>query len=123
MEIQLTDCRIKNLNFEESEQKTELSMDHAVGYQKNQPKSFAIYFKIALQADKNLLSIEYIATFATSKNIDDKFKKSHFPSINAPAIAYPYLRAFVSQFLLLSGYESQMLTTINFVKMQEQKAK
>ncbi len=123
MDIQLNNCQIKSLKFEEGGQGTELAISHGVSYQEENPQSFAIYFKISLPAGNNLLSIEYIATFTTSKNVDDKFKKSHFPSVNAPAIAYPYLRAFVSQFLLLSGYKPQILPTLNFVKIQEQNKK
>ena len=122
MEIQLLNCQAKSVSFEKSEQKIEASIHHGVGYKEDEPKSFAVYFKVSLPTKEgNILHIEYLATFSTSKKIDDEFKESHFPSINAPAIAYPYLRAFVSQFLLLSGYEPQILPTINFVKMQEQK--
>ncbi|SMM98400.1 hypothetical protein SPONN_2298 [uncultured Candidatus Thioglobus sp.] len=120
MDIQLSNYHIKSLKFEEGGEGAKLSIGHGVGYQETEPKSFSIYFKTSLPVKNNLLSIEYIATFATSKGIDDEFKESHFPNINAPAIAYPYLRTFVSQFLLLSGYEPQILPTINFVKMQEQ---
>jgi preprotein translocase subunit SecB len=121
MNIQLNNCRVKNLKFEKGNSGEELSISHGIGYQEENSKTFDIYFKISLTAEYNLLSIEYIATFATSEDINDEFKKSHFPSVNAPAIAYPYLRAFVSQFLLLSGYAPQILPTFNFVKMQEQK--
>lgn len=120
MDIQLNSCRIKHLKFEEGGTEQDLSIGHAVGYNETEPKSFAVYFEISLPAEGNLLSMKYIATFTTSKNVDDKFKKSHFPNVNAPAIAYPYLRSFVSQFLLLSGYEPIILPTINFVKMEKQ---
>lgn len=121
MDIQLNNCQVKSLKFEESKEAMELTMAHGVSYQEEEPKAFAIYFKISLPAENNLLSIEYIATFTTSKEVDNKFKESYFPSVNAPAIAYPYLRSFVSQFLLLSGYDPQILPTINFVKMQKEK--
>lgn len=121
MDIQLNNYRIKSLKFEEGGKGTEASIGHGVGYQEEEPKSFAIYFEISLPVENNLLSIKYIATFTTSKDVDDEFKKSHFPSVNAPAIAYPYLRTFVSQFLLLSGYNPQILPTINFVNMQDEK--
>jgi preprotein translocase subunit SecB len=120
MDIQLNNCQVKSLKFEESKEAMELTMANGVGYQEEESKAFTIYFKISLPAENNLLSIEYIATFTTSENVDDEFRESHFPSVNAPAIAYPYLRTFVSQFLLLSGYEPQILPTLNFVKMQEQ---
>ncbi|CAC9619000.1 hypothetical protein [uncultured Gammaproteobacteria bacterium] len=123
MDIQLENYLVESLKFEKSDQEAELTIAHGVGYQEEELKSFAIYFKISLLVENNLLNIEYVATFTTSEEVDDEFKKSHFPSVNAPAIAYPYLRAFVSQFLLLSGYEPQILPTLNFVKMQEQDEK
>ncbi len=123
MDIQLDNYRITSLKFEKSEKESKLSVGHGVAYQEEEAKSFVIYFEISLPVEDKLLYISYIATFTTSKEVDNEFKESHFPSVNAPAIAYPYLRAFVSQFLLLSGYEPQMLPTFNFVKMQEEKTK
>lgn len=124
MEIQLLNCHAESVIFEKSKQKIEPSISHGVGYQEKEPKSFAIYFKVSLPTNaENTLSIEYIATFKTAKEVDDEFKESCFPSVNAPAIAYPYLRSFVSQFLLLSGYDPQILPTINFINMQEEKTK
>ncbi|MBZ7675074.1 preprotein translocase subunit SecB, partial [Klebsiella grimontii] len=41
---------------------------------------------------------------------------------NAPAIAYPYVRAFVATLLLNAGLESVSLPAVNFVehaKLQE----
>jgi preprotein translocase subunit SecB len=118
--IQLNNCRVKSLKFEEGDNEKELSISYGAGYQEENQKTFDIHFKISLIAEDNLLFIEYIANFTTSEDIDDEFKKSNFPKVNAPAIAYPYLRAFISQFLLLSGYNPQILPTFNFLKMQEQ---
>ena len=56
--------------------------------------------------------------FITDEEITEDFKISHFPKINAPAIAYPYLRAFVSNLTLQSGVDPAMLPTINFIKFE-----
>lgn len=48
--------------------------------------------------------------------ITDKFKNGSFPAINAPAIAFPYLRSFLSIITMLSGYPPVMLPSVNFVE-------
>lgn len=42
-----------------------------------------------------------------------------FAKINAPAIAYPFLRAYIANFFISSGYNALMLPTINFQAMAE----
>ena len=39
-----------------------------------------------------------------------------FVMINAPAIAYPFLRTFVQQLTLLAGVQPLMLPVVNFVE-------
>ncbi|RQM76325.1 hypothetical protein EHZ47_09115 [Aeromonas jandaei] len=63
----------------------------------------------------------YRAQFITDDVITDEFKESPFVFVNSPAIAYPFLRAYVSNVLLMSGYEPMMLPTINFQKLYKDK--
>lgn len=58
--------------------------------------------------------------FKIDEDISEEFKLSNFPKINAPAIAFPYLRAFVSNLTLQSGFEPIILPSINFVKLAEE---
>ena len=51
------------------------------------------------------------------EKITEDFKLSSFSKINAPAIAFPYLRAFVSNLTLQSGLEPVILPSINFVQL------
>lgn len=60
------------------------------------------------------IKTEYVSHFRTSDPIDDKFKNSHFPTINAPAVAFPFLRSFVSTLMLNAGYDPVILPDINF---------
>jgi len=88
----------------------------------NEENSFFITFNIKLQiAQSNILAIEYHSFFEVDETITEEFKSSAFPEVNAPAIAYPYLRAFISTFLLNAGYEPIMLPSVNFAAMFEQR--
>ncbi|QTA93308.1 Uncharacterized protein dnm_094100 [Desulfonema magnum] len=42
-----------------------------------------------------MIDIEFACLFKTSELIDDRFKNSHFPKINAPAIAFPFLQSLL----------------------------
>lgn len=67
--------------------------------------------------------VVYIAEFEVDEPITSDFLKGNFALINAPAIGYPYFRAFYSNFLLNAGYEPKILPTINFVQLRDDKLK
>lgn len=46
--------------------------------------------------------------------IDEEFKNSLFPKVNAPAIAFPYLRAAIANMTLQAGLPPLMLPSFNF---------
>ena len=50
-------------------------------------------------------------------NIDKNLLENPFLHVNAPAIAYPFLRAYIANLLLISGYDPLMLPSINFDAM------
>jgi len=85
--------------------------------------TFAIAFKALLRAPKDSVqcSIIFLAQFITDTDFDDEFLESKFALMNAPAIGYPFLRAFVSTTFVNSGYEPLMLPTINFVSLYQNK--
>lgn len=56
-----------------------------------------------------------------SDSIDEDFKVSHFINVNSPAIAYPFLRAYVANLMLISGHDPMMLPTINFQALAEKR--
>lgn len=82
-------------------------------------ESFSVVFSIKVCTEDKVIVIEYESFFKTDAQIDDKFKDGSFPYVNAPAIAYPYLRAFVSNLTLNAGYDPVMLTSLNFVAMKD----
>lgn len=80
--------------------------------------AFKIVFNLTINDIEYDLNIEAMFNFKTDEEITEDFKNSYFPKINAPAIAYPYLRAYVSNLTLQSGVTPVMLPTINFVKFE-----
>lgn len=122
MNIQLLHTQVDKLklnSFEIQEEKKENSfdMDFDIIYAKDKDV-FSIVFKIEIMNYEEFeLSFNYEAIFKTDSEITDDFTKSSFPSVNAPAIAFPFVRAFVSSLTLNSGYKPVILPSINFTSL------
>ncbi|WP_051168348.1 protein-export chaperone SecB [Marinospirillum minutulum] len=89
-------------------------------------QGFAVCFQIKLTAslDVNLvISCEYWAFFEGEEPLSKEFLEGSFASINAPAIAYPYLRSFITNTLVGAGYPALYLPTVNFVELNENNSK
>ncbi|RRV35645.1 preprotein translocase subunit SecB [Stutzerimonas stutzeri] len=81
---------------------------------------FFVTFDLTLITEENkTINVIYASEFRTDHRIDDDFKKGNFPYINAPAIAYPFLRAFISNLTLNCGYAAIMLPSVNFVELKD----
>ncbi|MDK6378381.1 protein-export chaperone SecB [Citrobacter freundii] len=65
------------------------------------------------------LRVEFHSVFETDRDIDDDFRESKFPIVNAPAISFPFLRSFVANFLISSGYNPILLPTFNFTTFEQ----
>lgn len=92
------------------------------------PREFAVIFDCKVKANQlRQFAVVYLARFEATEDVTEEFMASHYAGMNAPAIGYPYLRAYVSQTLLLSGYKPITLPTVNFQevfrKRSEEKAK
>ena len=123
MKLKLLDYRVVNLNLESIEQDSPLTqqsneLDLQVGqfYPEDKNNIFGVGFRISFKQDGYALKAEMRFFFETDDSITDEFKNSPFPIINAPAIAFPYLRSFLSIITMQSGYPPVMLPSINFVE-------
>lgn len=86
-----------------------------------EPERFFVTFDLSLVTENGkALNVVYKSEFKTDCEIGEAFEASDFPYVNAPAIAYPYLRAFVSNLTLNSGYSPVMLPSVNFVALKDQ---
>ena len=115
---------LNHLALEDAEGKTEkdksFDLSHQAIFPDDDKRMFANSFKLHLEHPGEFtLVIEYISWFHTDEDIDEVFQKSPFVKINAPAIAYPYLRSTVSTLTLLAGFPVTILPTINFVQFNK----
>ncbi|MFO1353560.1 MAG: protein-export chaperone SecB [Acinetobacter sp.] len=83
-----------------------------------------IQFSISLNAENKFqLDCDYEAIFQTDTILNEELVKTEkFLHINAPAIAYPYVRAFISNVLLVSNLSSDSSELI-FKKLFENNIK
>lgn len=119
MNIQLISFKVDKISLDFGKQEKEVVFSQGPRFPTENLKSFAIIFDLSIAIKDKLLNIIFVSEFETDEDITDKFRNNHFCSINAPAIAYPYLRAYVSNFLLSSGYKPLILPTINFQKLSK----
>jgi len=98
------------------------SLEFSNQYDNADNKIFSVVFEIEiLHPDDFSLKCTYVTWFKTSEPIDDIFKSSDFPNINAPAIAFPFLRSFIGIVTLNAGYSPSILPSINFVAFNQNK--
>ena len=124
MNIQLKEWKVKNLSFKitdiQIEKKTKknsfnLSMGHF--FSEENSKEFGIGFRINIKDEEFNILMEMVFLFELDEDIDEKFKQSDFLTINAPAIAFPYVRSYISNLTLQSGFSPIILPAVNFVKL------
>lgn len=126
MKIQLQEWKVKDLSFslkqdsspiENKDNNFQLSFGHA--FNEDNPHEFVIGFKVGIEDEAFVLNLEMVFEFQLDTEIDEKFKNSPFLTINAPAIAFPYIRSYISNFTLQSGFNPVILPSINFVSLNE----
>jgi len=91
----------------------------------DEDNSFTVQFTalISSKEENFVMEIEYIGNFSSEETMTEEFKQSHFPSVNAPAIAYPFLRSFVSTVSVNANLNPVILPTINFQELVRQQNK
>lgn len=99
------------------------SLEVRLGVADNDKHNFAIILNVVAQNDGPngfVVEVEFWGYFQTEQEFTDDFLESHFTSVNAPAITYPYLRSFITSILVGAGYPAMYLPTINFSATAEQ---
>lgn len=122
MKFRLESNRVEKLNIEtlhtpDKQKENSLKMDYKLIFPDEDSHTFIIRFSYEL-SDAILYKIsgESQFVFRTDEAIDQDFRNSEYPYINAPAVAYPYLRSFISFITLNSGFAPAILPTLNFVE-------
>ena len=123
MKIQLENWKIQSLNFDMiDEARDDNSFGLSIGqiFPEDESKKFVIVFDIDLKDKSFDLVFQIAFVFTTEEEITEEFKFSDFPKINAPAISFPFIRSYISNLTLQSGFEPVILPSINFVKLAEE---
>lgn len=130
--LQLVNTIVQELHLTKAKEKFDtnesaFSLGLAVGLPEensNDCKNFDVTFKSEFQLKEGfILKVEYRAIFETDVPIDATIKngnKKSFLTVNAPAIAFPFFRAFIATFLTNSGFIPIILPSINFLKLSQE---
>jgi len=85
--------------------------------------TFVVKFDLNLKANQEKESFEanvsMSALFSSDKSMGEDFRNSDFVQVNAPAIAFPYLRSFVTNITTQAGYKPLILPVINLTLMKK----
>jgi preprotein translocase subunit SecB len=100
-------------------------LHHRVDYEVQLPSDdeqleFSIRFDVQISYKNHTITIVALARFQTGAPIDEEFRNSNFPRINAPAIAFPLVRAFVVTLTSNCGIEPIYLPSVNFTKYRRE---
>ena len=121
MNIQLQSWEIKNLSLEAvhetQEKKQTFRFSCGNGLSESDERVFFVGFKVVLNDSKFNLRLEMHFSFETDEPLTDEFVNSPFLKVNAPAIAFPYLRSYISNLTMQSGFGTVILPSVNFVKI------
>jgi preprotein translocase subunit SecB len=123
--IQITDLRLEIGTFNKDiTKKLTTGIEIGSRFSDENDRAFAIVFMIELKNKKKFsLNLEATAHFEANCIVDEDFKSAPFIKINAPAIAFPYIRTYISNLTLNSGYNPVMLPSFNFIKIAEEQEK
>ena len=124
MKIQLDNWEVQKLNFsiiqDKEREQNSFDLETANFFSEEKTNAFGVIFEVDINDKKFDLHIEAVFFFSLDEDITEKFKISTFPRVNAPAIAFPYLRAFISNITLQAGFEPVILPSINFIRLAEE---
>lgn len=83
-----------------------------------------VKFHIRVFNQDNTFIFECLSTgyFQSSEQLGPEFKTSDWGKVNAPAIAFPFIRAFISTVTLNAGYSPVILPSYNFTKFKASNA-
>lgn len=104
--------------------KGEMKIGHDIYFPENLSNQFLVTLRLILesksdQKDAFKIDCTAIAKFRTQEPIDHAFKESSFIKLNAPAIAFPYLRSFISTLTSGSGFNPVVLPIINLSRQNK----
>jgi len=128
MNIQLSRWKVQELSLklkkspsESKPKKQSFTLSLGNSFSESSKKEFSIAFQIVIDDIDFDLSLEMVFFFKLDSDVTEEFKTSKFISINAPAIAFPFVRSYISNLTLQSGLSTIILPSVNFVEFSKLK--
>lgn len=125
MKLTLSENKVNQLILVDADKDQSLSSDFSLGFEpvfsEDNGREFKVVFDFEyITENDKYLRLDYHSYFSTDSDIDDEFRNSKFPIVNAPAIAFPFLRAFVANLLISGGHQPVLLPSINFTNYSKE---
>lgn len=127
--IKFLGYQIYGLTFNANENYTaqgddSLNLDISVNSTVNEVTNKGFFVNIQIKLITENKSLELIlnskSTFETESEIDKDYLESPMVNVNAPAIVFPFLRAFINTISTNAGYNPIILPAINFAKFSNE---
>ena len=129
MNIQLVSTKAIHINLipgdsKELDNDTEsFKFNYDIDFPETYENTFFVIINSLLEDPEYSFKAVYLAEFKLDEELDERFKSSKFPYVNAPAIAYPFFRAFIANTLVNCGFEPTYLPSVNFEALYKIKKK
>jgi preprotein translocase subunit SecB len=93
----------------------DIKIEYNILFSETNSKRFIVEFKAKLSNKEANFKANFlmIALFEAQNEIDDDFKNSSFIKVNAPAIAFPFLRSFITTVSVNAGFKPIIVPSIN----------
>jgi preprotein translocase subunit SecB len=126
MQLQLVQTSVRVMVFREtecSEDENNLEFSTMVNWDSENPSnSFTCGFDLKIQDSSGFdLDLVYEGTFQTDVEVTEDFMSSQWAHVNAPAIVYPFMRAFISNMTINAGKSPVIIPSVNFQQMYKDK--
>ncbi len=96
--------------------KNHINLNYKISPHRNSDQ-FIVEFDTDITSGQLVIKVIFITTFKADATVTHEFLRSPMASINAPAIAFPFLRSFVMSMTVNAGYTAVVLPTVNFVEL------
>lgn len=94
-----------------------LKLDNELYLNKNSSKIFRARYKIQVDIEDSVeVDVIYDFDFKSDTDVDQTLVSSMVIRSQVPTLVYPYIKAYLEQFLLISGYGNVPLPYVDFIE-------
>jgi len=121
--IRLLNVKFIKVNFETQDffnrklpEDLEANLKFTPKFKDDEPHHYLIEFKVDMVSEKDSFGVHAtaIAFFQSEQEITEQFMESPFVQQNSPAIAFPFIRSFLSTLSTNIGIDPIILPAFNF---------